>query len=117
MKTRSGNRRTLSTLAVPTLLALALTASCAGGAGGAGGKQGEHRLTNAEIPEFSWAVTATPSNMDFAKFPGINPITPLVMEPLERLSSKVTYQPLLASSVDQPNPKTLVYTIDRKSVV
>ncbi|WP_033296377.1 ABC transporter substrate-binding protein [Amycolatopsis jejuensis] len=98
----------MTAVSVLAVAGLAMVAGCGGGSSGAGEPQA---ATDAKIPKLSWALPSPVPNLDYAQFPGRNPVVPLVNEPLERLSSKNVYTPVLATSVAQPNPATLVYTI------
>ncbi|MGW6795190.1 ABC transporter substrate-binding protein [Streptomyces chartreusis] len=62
---------------------------------------------------FTFALPSAPISLDMAKdfSSPAEQIVPLVTEPLERLSSTGKLTPAIATSVTEPNPTTIVYTI------
>lgn len=83
-------------------------------ANGGSGSQSSQPPSSTPIPSLSFALAESESSLDFATDPEIETtgmMVSLVTEPLERLSTNNSFTPLLATSVAQPNPTTLRYTI------
>ncbi|WP_083933761.1 ABC transporter substrate-binding protein [Sciscionella marina] len=62
---------------------------------------------------FTYSLSSAPISLDMAKDfgPTTETITPLVTEPLERISTSGQLTPNVATAVKQPDPTTLVYTL------
>ncbi|HTW98413.1 MAG TPA: ABC transporter substrate-binding protein, partial [Acidimicrobiales bacterium] len=61
---------------------------------------------------FTWALDDPQSSLDYAVDPeiqGTGVVMSLVTQPLEALSATNQYSPILATSVAEPNPTTIVY--------
>ena len=87
-----------------------VTSACVSSTGSSGAAQ----TTNKTIPVLTWALPYAPASLDYAKSYDNNStgaIMSLVTEPLEQVSSAGTFTPDLATSVTQPDPKTLVYEL------
>ncbi|MGW0706412.1 ABC transporter substrate-binding protein [Streptomyces sp. NPDC002643] len=112
---RTPRRRTLLAAALLTTLTTFTATACAGGDGGDDTENSDTpRTTNKAIPVVNWALPNAPASLDYAKSYDNNStgaVMSLVTEPLERVSSTGEFTPNLATSVTQPDAKTLVYKL------
>jgi peptide/nickel transport system substrate-binding protein len=88
-------------------VAVALTAC----AGGNGSDDTERRATDSKIDVLQVGTARPPTSTDLAKNYDSAWLLAAVTEPLESSNMDGTFTPMLAESVEQPDPRTLVYTL------
>ncbi|MEU5695866.1 ABC transporter substrate-binding protein [Actinosynnema sp. NPDC020468] len=106
----SSRRKMVAATAVAGLLVTA----CGGGGDGAAKPDTSTKAgVETEFDTFVWALQQLPVSLDLAKDATVNTqqVISLVTEPLERVANDGSFRPVLAKTVTQPDPASIVYEL------